>query len=313
MKKLITFTLAIFVTVGLLSGCAQDNTEDISRISELEAQVGSLEDSMSALESEKEELDSKLSGAESEIDSLTEENKRLTDELSEADSENETLKEQLEQDKAALKEVHIEHLRSGKKLFFTYRLHAPTDSHAVLTLRREDGSETEIYSSYHELSSYDISPNDSKIVATNFSVEGPSYSFWYDIETETLTDISNDGLPANNGASDFVWLDERYFLFISQFDHGSLSLGGEVYVYDTQTNTYRLLIKNESLIQITSLQIDSYAHGQRDIVFFRAVVWDNTLNYTTQKSFTVSIEKLKEMIVDGEAMTYDGEMLSRLD
>ena len=110
MKKIVSVTLATFVTVGLLSGCAQDNTEDVSRISELEAQVGSLEDSMSALESEKEELDSKLSGAESEIDSLTEENERLTDDLSEADSENETLKEQLEQDKAALKEVHIEHL-----------------------------------------------------------------------------------------------------------------------------------------------------------------------------------------------------------
>ena len=56
MKRLIAVTLATFTTIGLLSGCAQDNTEDVSRISELEAQVGSLEDSMSSLESEKEAL-----------------------------------------------------------------------------------------------------------------------------------------------------------------------------------------------------------------------------------------------------------------
>ena len=41
MKRLIAVTLATFTTIGLLSGCAQDNTEDVSRISELEAQVGS--------------------------------------------------------------------------------------------------------------------------------------------------------------------------------------------------------------------------------------------------------------------------------
>ena len=52
MKKFISIALAALTAVGLF-GCSQDNAEDVSRISELEAQVGSLEASIAALESEK--------------------------------------------------------------------------------------------------------------------------------------------------------------------------------------------------------------------------------------------------------------------
>ena len=55
MKKFIGIALAALTAVGLF-GCAQDNAEDVSRISELEAQVGSLEASAAALEEEKEAL-----------------------------------------------------------------------------------------------------------------------------------------------------------------------------------------------------------------------------------------------------------------
>ena len=103
MKRLIAVTLATFTTVGLLSGCAQDNTEDISRISELEAQVGSLEDSMSALESEKEalaaacedeksRLESTLADAESKQEELIGENDKLKEELESLERKNAELK-----------------------------------------------------------------------------------------------------------------------------------------------------------------------------------------------------------------------------
>ena len=58
MKKFISIALAALTAVGLF-GCSQDNAEDVSRISELEAQVGSLEASIAALESEKNGLDSR--------------------------------------------------------------------------------------------------------------------------------------------------------------------------------------------------------------------------------------------------------------
>ena len=159
MKRLTTFALAILVTVGLLSGCAQDNTEDISRISELEAQVGSLEDSMSALESEKEELDSKLSGAESEIDSLTEENERLTDELSEADSKNKTLQTELEETASDFKKIRDVYCISFReRVLLSYDENRPDYKYWKLTLIQDDGSAIDIHSDYN-ISAFASSPD----------------------------------------------------------------------------------------------------------------------------------------------------------
>ena len=313
MKRLIAVTLATFTTIGLLSGCAQDNTEDVSRISELEAQVGSLEDSMSALESEKEELDSRLSGAESEIDSLTEENERLTDELSEADSKNETLQTELEETASDFKKIRDVYCISFReRVLLSYDENRPDYKYWKLTLIQDDGSAIDIHSDYN-ISAFASSPDCSKFAFSNFEIEGTANGYWYDRETGKTTEISKEGLGTNYGPADFLWLDNRYFLFLSRFDHGTISQGGDVYVYDTENDTYRLLLKGGSMVEILSFEFSSYALYHLDTVFFRAVVFDKTANYTTQKSFTVSIEKLKEMIVDGEAMTYDGEMLSSLD
>ena len=313
MKKIVSITLATFVAVGLLSGCAQDNTEDVSRISELEAQVGSLEDSMSALESEKEELDSRLAAAESENEALEKENAKLAEEFTKEKNENLALSTELEQSIANMKYVEkVLLLPNDNKLVLTYNINRADGNYAELILIEKDGTSEVIYSDSY-ISAFAASPDCTKFAFTNFSLEASSDAFWYDLKTGETTGISKDKLPANNGASDFLWLDDRYFLFISRHDYSSFSEGGSIYAYDTKTDEYACLIDIQSMVQITSFEIESYHMWQHDIVFFRAIVTDPTYNYTTQKSFTVSIEKLMQMIVDGEAMTYDGEMLSSLD
>ena len=104
MKKIVSIALATFVTVGLLSGCAQDNTEDVSCISELEAQVGSLEDSMSALESEKEALAAACEDEKSRLESTLADAESKQEELI---GENDKLKEELESLEQKYKVPHI--------------------------------------------------------------------------------------------------------------------------------------------------------------------------------------------------------------
>ena len=91
MKKFISIALAALTAVGLF-GCSQDNAEDVSRISELEAQVGSLEASIAALESEKNGLDSQHSDAKAENETFAGENEQLSEVLSTAEEETKRLK-----------------------------------------------------------------------------------------------------------------------------------------------------------------------------------------------------------------------------
>ena len=308
MKKFISIALAALTAVSLF-GCSQDNAEDVSRISELEAQVGSLEASIAALESEKNGLDSQLSDAKSENETLAEENTQLTDELVKQKGETLALQTELNQGIANMKYVEKAlPLSNGSNLVLTYNLNRTDGNYAELLLIGKDGTSYVIYAD-SAITAFAASPDCTKFAFTNFSIEGSSDAFWYDLETGTTTEIAKDKLLANNGASDFLWLDDRYFLFISRHDYSVFSEGGSIYAYDTKTNEYACLIDVQSMVQITSFEIASYHMWQDDIVFFRAIITDPTYNYTTQESFTVSIEELMEMIQNGKTKTYDGERL----
>ena len=141
--------------------------------------------------------------------------------LSAANQENSQLRRQLYNPSLSTRSNQTFFLKNGSRLSIAYDTDAkPNDPHYTLTLCRADGSEAEIYAG-GSLTSIAVSPDESKFCLTNFSIEGSSDAFWYDAETETLTEIGKDGLVPTCGASAFAWLDDRYFLFLSQFDHGS--------------------------------------------------------------------------------------------
>ena len=184
MKKFISIALAALTAVGLF-GCAQDNAEDVLRISELEAQVGSLEASIAALESEKNGLDSQLSDAKSENETLAEENTQLTDELVKQKGETLTLQTELNQGIANMKYVEKAlPLSNGSNLVLTYNLNRTDGNYAELLLIGKDGTSEVIYAD-SAITAFAASPDCTKFAFTNFSIEGSSDAFWYDLETGT--------------------------------------------------------------------------------------------------------------------------------
>ncbi len=343
MKKSICFLLAL-LSAASLSGCSQDAGEQISRIEALEAQVIELEASIAAKETEKEILSASLADAEqkqselsaklqntlnekeelssvlteaeraqdtllSASQSLQSEIDRLKNALSDAEDETEVLQEKLRQEMADMLQIEdVFHLSNGDKVLLTYDHNRPDYKYWRLTLLLKDGTLKDIHNDY-SVTAFAASPDCTKFAFSNFEMEGSADGYWYDCNTGKTTEISREQLGINHGPADFFWLDNRYFLFLSRFDHGTISQGGDVYVYDTETDAYRLLIQGSRLVEIQSFEYASHALYRRDTVFFHAVRFDETLNYTTQKSFTVSIENLMQMVRDGQTMTFDGDKL----
>ena len=305
MKRLIAVTLATFTTIGLLSGCAQDNTEDVSRISELEAQVGSLEDSMSSLESEKEELDSKLSGAESEIDSLTEENERLTDELSEADSKNKTLEGRIDELEALLDKADDYDriaFSSGNTLLWN------GDS---LFIQRSDGRTEELQDKY--VNSVAASPDGSKAVWTNFVAEGSGAagSLWiYELSsTQPEALLKYDDLPANRDIFYAGWLDDRYILFILMPVFGTIAAGGDaLYFYDTETGVYAQLAECEYTSNLHP-ELTSFSVFGDSFVILDMVLTDGNTDSSRRSYLIFDNDEIHSLIQQEDAKIISAEDL----
>ena len=237
MKKIISATLAILVTVGLLSGCTQDNTEDVSRISELEAQVGSLEDSMSALESEKEALAAACEDEKSRLESTLADAESKQEELI---GENDKLKEELESLEQKYKVPHISvssvytslsmrYMLNDKYYYALYSLINSTDDYRYtlnMIYKGDNGIENVIiHKDYQPIYNMAISPNGKTLVFTNFEMEGYAATFLYDIETGEKQELSlTDALPLNHAAFAYCWLDDRYLLMAEKLDHGFVAV-----------------------------------------------------------------------------------------
>ena len=314
MKRLIAVTLATFTTIGLLSGCAQDNTEDVSRISELEAQVGSLEDSMSALESEKEalaaacedeksRLESTLADAESKQEELIGENDKLKEELESLEQKNAELKIPGE----SIREmIPMEYELEGwyyHALYFT-KYDVDSEYNYALSIIREgeDGFErVTVHRDNYFLSGMAISPNGKKLVFTDFEMEGGLATIYmYDIDTGEKRGFSlEEELPRDHDAFSFCWLDDRYLLMAEKLDHGSIARGGDIYVYDTETEQCKVLIETSQY----ELQLQYFNVLNDELILIKGVLYEETHNFTEDVFFTVKTDRLYELIESGGSMT----------
>ena len=312
MKRLTTFALAILVTVGLLSGCAQDNTEDISRISELEAQVGSLEDSMSALESEKEALAAACEDEKSRLESTLADAESKQEELI---GENDKLKEELESLERKFKDPHISvasvytslsmrYMLNDKYYYALYSLINSTDDYRYtlnMIYKGDNGIENVIiHKDYQPIYNMAISPNGKTLVFTNFEMEGYAATFLYDIETGEKQELSlTDALPLNHAAFAYCWLDDRYLLMAEKLDRGTIAVGGDIYVYDTETEQCSALIV-ASQPELQFQQIDML---NDELILIKGALYEETYYFTEDVFFTVKTDRLYELIESGGSMT----------
>ncbi len=140
---------------------------------------------------------------------------------------------------------------------------------------------------------YSLSPDATRVIADNFSLEGGSTTvYMYDIRTDSLSELALPDLPIAYAPSYLEWLDERYFLFVLQLDHGTVSRGGDVYVYDTDTGEYRRIVANpEKRFQIS--EIHTYGN---DFVVFESVMYDETMNFTVPKHNVLTCDEIMQLI-----------------
>ncbi len=108
------------------------------------------------------------------------------------------------------------------------------------------------------ISYLDISPDGNRIVFNNYESDCGSVVRLYDVdakETETLSIT----LPEYRAAACMKWLDNRYFLLVSMYYPGTVTRGGDVYAYDTQTGETKPIALNGLYFQTAVISRDNNA------------------------------------------------------
>lgn len=136
-----------------------------------------------------------------------------------------------------------------------------------------------------------LSPNIKQVVYSDFEWEATTTVYLRNIESKTTRTLDLSGLPANRTAAGLQWLDDRYFMFVVQFDAGTIVVGGDVYVYDTETDKYQPLIVN-SLNPFQTYGIESY----EKLFVIKSYLYEETYNFTTEKYHTLTADEIYSMI-----------------
>ncbi len=306
MKKAIAIALFASLLLGMW-GCApaEESKREQSKTEQSVSEISVLESSVT-----EDSTDEEKDALQAEIDRLKEELSQLNEEIESEKQAAITLRMQisdLEERIVSMKSSVI--LRSipikGDSVFDNDRVLLVQDISGeslefVLYLRYDGGETVEIGRNLVFWNGYiDPSPDGKQIVMNDFSLENESTVYLYDVENRVNRELSFD-LPQDRTVSAMRWLDERYFLFVSQLDHGSVVRGGNVYYYDTETDTCGLIIDPSTpLLQIN--EFDRYD----DFMFMTAALYEETYNFTDDKHFAVTYEQIYDLIENGKVLTLD--------
>ena len=145
-----------------------------------------------------------------------------------------------------------------------------------------------------------------RVILNNYTWEEPSDVYLYEAATGEKRQLDMSGLPRNELVTEMKWLDERYFLFVSQFDHGTIAIGGDVWVYDTETDEYfRIIAREDGYMQI------SYITVYDGMVLFHVPYYiDDAYSDTEMHYYTLSTKEIYELIETRNEITFHvGEWL----
>jgi hypothetical protein len=315
--------MVVFIFAGLYAcgknngSSTSDNTDstESSEITTSETESSEITSSTVVSETEdnsEESEDSQESSVstpdDGRIEELEEEITRLNASLSEANSEIETqqgrikdLEKQLDEssqiDNSLVKTIHM---RGGACLY----LYGLDENYCKkLIIVHADKSVHTIFND-RLMTTIKPSPDGSKVIMNNFEMDYHSQVFIYDVDTNTTKDPLMSVIPAGYTASFMEWLDSRYFLFVVQYDQGTVVRGGDVYVYDTQTDNYRLLLAREDKAH----QICSFAVYPDDIVTFKAMYRDKTVgDFNKDVYYSVTVDEIYNLINSNKTMTLKAE------
>lgn len=131
-----------------------------------------------------------------------------------------------------------------------------------------------------------------RVILNNYTWEKPSDVYLYEASTGEKRQLDMSRLPRNELVTEMKWLDGRYFLFVSQFDHGTIAIGGDVWVYDTETDDYfRIIAREDGDMQI------SYIKVYDGMVLFTMYYYvDDAYDETETHYYALSAEEVYQLI-----------------
>jgi hypothetical protein len=124
--------------------------------------------------------------------------------------------------------------------------------------------------------------------------------YLYEASTGEKRQLDMSRLPRNELVTEMKWLDGRYFLFVSQFDHGTIAIGGDVWVYDTETDDYfRIIAREDGDMQI------SYIKVYDGMVLFTMYYYvDDAYDETETHYYALSAEEVYQLIETRSEITF---------
>ena len=175
-------------------------------------------------------------------------------------------------------------------VFVLHDPRAAENEQYVLVLKKKDGTYVEIHRGREGFCKY-LCYQGSYIAFHNFALECTTEAYVYDTYTGKLVELDQSVLPEEETISYMTWMDDRYLLFISQLDHGSVVKGGELWCYDTTYKTYeKVLAVSDKRLQITGCKFHNVGGDER--VEVNAVYYDETYNFTEDKTYYFWVSEL---------------------
>ncbi len=165
----------------------------------------------------------------------------------------------------------------------------------------EDGTKTEIHREAYLQEGYFVqSPDGRRVLFNTYAWEYVAEVYLYDIAADEKRKLDVSGLHSEDTVAFMDWLDDRYFLFVSQYAWGTIVRGGDLYVYDTVTDTYTLLVDRQD----DHLQIRSFSF-EKEMLILDAPLYDDAYNETVDRSFEFPLEMVYRLIEEKGKVTLE--------
>ena len=267
MKKYVAFLLIAALAAAVLCGCVAEVPSTLSE-----------------------------TPAESRASSVPEENSAAE---SSFESESSVLEEPSEEEISFKDPLALENLSllSAKRGVYAVEYYDETGEYSVRYYIQKDGVLTEFHREEDFVDGYmdvyfDLYPDTRRVILNNYTWEEPSDVYLYEASTGEKRQLDMSRLPRNELVTEMKWLDGRYFLFVSQFDHGTIAIGGDVWVYDTETDDYfRIVAREDGDMQI------SYIKVYDGMVLFTMYYYvDDAYDETETHYYALSAEEVYQLI-----------------
>lgn len=169
-----------------------------------------------------------------------------------------------------------------------------------------DGTKTEIHrDGYLQEGYFAISPDGTRVLFNTYAWEAKAEVYLYHVATGEKRQLDVSGLREEDTVAFMEWLDDRYFLFVSQYGAGTIVRGGDLYVYDTVEDAYALLVDRQD----DHLQIRSFSF-EKERLILDVPLYDESWNETVDRVFEIPLETVYRLIQ--EKGTFTLELSERL-